>query len=110
MLNPVKRNGKMEPGVRSGDPFQFAAQTTIIKSFVDGTDKDVYNGHVHKIPFISILKQLLRFDLTNRTEFDEVIALIMALVEIFSEIETASFNKIQTPIKVLPQFKIKMPA
>lgn len=108
MLNPVKRNNKAEPGVRSGDPFQFAAQTTIIKSYIDGTDKDVYNGHVHKIVFISILKQLLKFNVNDRTEFDEVIALIMALTEIFSDLETASIDMLSNKIKILPQFKIKM--
>lgn len=109
MLNPVKRNGKIEPGVRSGDPFQFAAQTTIIKSYIDGTDKDVYNGYVHKIVFISLLKQLLKFNVNDRTEFDEVIALIMALTEIFSDLETANINSISNNhVKILPQYKIKI--
>jgi len=108
MMNPVKRNGKVEPGVRSGDPFQFAAQTTIIKSFIDGTDKDVYNGHVHKIVFISLLKQLLKFNVNDRTEFDEVIALIMALTEIFSDLETATIDTLSNKIKILPQYTIKM--
>lgn len=108
MLNPVKRNNKIEPGVRSGDPFQFAAQTTIIKSFIDGTDKDVYNGHVHDIVFISLLKQLLRFNVNDRTEFDEVIALIMAVTEIFSDLETVNINILSDKIKILPQYKIKI--
>ena len=76
-------------------------QTTIIKSFIDGTDKDVYNGHVHKIVFISILKQLLKFNVNDRTEFDEVIALIMALTEIFSDLETASIDMLSNKIKIL---------
>lgn len=109
MQNPVKTNNKIEPGSRSGDIFQFATQTTVIKSFIDGTDKDVYNGHVHKIKFISILKQLLRFDLSNRKEFDEVIALIMALIEIFSDIETMKVTTVSPqPKKLLPTYKIKV--
>lgn len=108
MLNPVKKNNKIEPGVRSGDIFQFAQQTTIIKSFIDGTDKDVYNGYVQNIYYISVLKQLLRFDISNRTEFDEVIALIMALVEIFAEIETASLPQMIKPIQILPTYNIKV--
>ena len=108
MLNPVKKNNKVEPGVRSGDIFQFAQQTTIIKSFIDGTDKDVYNGYVQNIYYISVLKQLLRFDLTNRTEFDEVIALIMCLVEIFAELETASLPPAIKPKHILPTYKIQM--
>ncbi len=108
MQNPVKTNNKIEPGVRSGDIFQFAAQTTIVKSFIDGTDKDTYNGHVHKIVFISLLKQLLRFDLSDRTEFDEVIALIMALVEIFAELETAKLPQTINPVRILPTYKLKV--
>lgn len=68
----------------------------------------MYNGHVHKIVFISILKQLLKFNVNDRTEFDEVIALIMALTEIFSDLETASIDMLSNKIKILPQFKIKM--
>lgn len=108
MQNPVKTNNKIEPGVRSGDIFQFATQTTIIKSFIDGTEKDVYNGYVHKIYYISVLKQLLRFDVSDRTEFDEVIALIMALVEMFSELETANITKMTTPRSILPTYKLKV--
>lgn len=108
MQNPVKKNNKMEPGVRSGDIFQFAAQTTIIKSFIDGTDKDIYNGYVQNIYYPSVLKQLLRFDLSNRTEFDEVIALIMALVEIFAELETASLPAASIHKHILPTYKIKI--
>jgi hypothetical protein len=108
MQNPVKKNNKVEPGVRSGDIFQFAQQTTIIKSFIDGTDKDVYNGYVQNIYYISVLKQLLGFDISNRTEFDEVIALIMALVEIFAELETANLPQSKKIVHLLPTYKIQM--
>lgn len=108
MQNPVKQNGKIEPGVRSGDPFQFSQQTQIIKSYIDGTDIHEYNGHVHRIKYISLLKQLLKFDTMNRTPFDEVISLIMALVPMFAEEKRPVLPTSQ--LKVLPQYSIKLPA
>lgn len=106
--NPVKKNFKVEPGSRSGDPFQLAMQLQIGKMYVDGTDNEVYNGHVHRIKFITLLKQLLKYDHANRTPFDQVIALFMALLPIFGEI--------QNPVipaqvrQILPRHKIKIPA
>ncbi len=104
--NPVKRNKLIEPGTRSGDPFQLAQQLQIGKMYIDGTDMDLYNGHVHRIKFISLLKQLLKYDHNERTPFDECIALFMALLPIFSEQQRPQ-SIIATP-RILPQYKIKM--
>ena len=106
--NPVKKNFKVEPGSRSGDPFQLAMQLQICKMYIDGTDNDVYNGHVHRIKFITLLKQLMKYDHANRTPFDQVIALMMALLPIFGEIQ---MPVIPAQIRqVLPRHKIKIPA
>ena len=106
--NPVKTNPKIEPGTRSGDPFQLSMQLQIAKMYVDGTDKDIYNGHVHRIQYITLLKQLLKYDHLERTPFDQCIALFMALLPIFGEIQ---MPVIPQQIKsILPQYKIKMMA
>lgn len=104
--NPIKPNPKIEPGSRSGDPFQLAMQLQIGKMYIDGTDDTIYNGHVHRIKFITLLKQLLKYDHADRTPFDQVIALFMALLPIFGEIQ---MPVIPQQIKsILPQYKIKM--
>jgi hypothetical protein len=83
--NPIKRNFKIEPGTRSGDPFQLSAQLQIAKMYVDGTSQEEYNGHVHRIKFPTLLKQLLKYDHNNRTPSDQVIALMMALLPVIGE-------------------------
>lgn len=106
--NPVKRNNKIEPGTRSGDPFQLSMQLQVAKMYVDGTDNEIYNGHIHRIKYITLLKQLLKYDHSNRTPFDQCIALFMALLPMFGEQ--------QKPVipagmrKLLPQYKLKVPA
>lgn len=104
--NPVKRNNKIEPGTRSGDPFQLAQQLDVCKRYIDGTDRDFYNGHVHRIEYPSLLKQLLKYDHANRTQYDEVIALMMALLPIFTE---EQMPEMRTSAKqVLPTYKINL--
>lgn len=106
--NPVKKNNKIEPGTRSGDPFQLSTQLQIGKMYVDGTDNEIFNGHVHRIKYISLLKQLKEYDHSNRTKSDQVIALFMALLPIFGEQQAPVLT--EQKLRVLPQFKVKMPA
>lgn len=106
--NPVKNNPKIEPGTRSGDPFQLAQQLQVGKMYVDGTDLEVFNGHVHRIPYITLLKQLLKYDHAKRTPFDQCIALFMALLPIFGETQAPIRPRVINAY--LPQYKIKVPA
>jgi len=107
LRSPTKRNPKVEPGVRSGDSFQHYQQLQIAKAFIDGDSQDVYNGHVHRIVYPSLLNQLLKFNNADRTKSDECISLFMALVTMFGEDNVQKAIAAQT-IKVLPQYKIKM--
>ena len=104
--NPLKRNFKPEYGTRSGDPFQLAQQLQIAKMYVDGTDSETYNGHVHRIKFISLLKELLKYDHLDRTKSDQVVGLMMALLPVFGELQNV---KPKDTIKkmVLPTYKLK---
>lgn len=106
--NPVKRNKAIEPGTRSGDPFQLAQQLQIGKIYADGDQIDGYNGHIHRVKYISLLKQMLRYDHTDRTEFDEVIALFMALLPIFGGNQRPKHE--EKKVQVLQRHKIKLPA
>lgn len=105
--NPVKRNNKIEPGTRSGDPFQLSTQLQILKSYIDGTDNEVYNGHAHRIKYITLLKQLLKYDHSDRTPYDQVIALAMALLPMIGEQQKPI---IPQGARLLPFYKIAIPA
>jgi hypothetical protein len=106
LQNPLKRNFRLEYGSRSGDPFQLQQMLEISKMYIDGTDNEVYNGHVHRIKFIVILKQALAYDHSNRTPSDIFVALQMALVAVFGETQVTKtdFKKQQ----ILPTFKINL--
>ena len=70
----------LKPGSQSADPFQLAAQLQVAKMYIDGTSNEGYNGHVHRIMYPSLLKQLLKYDHAKRTPYDQVISLMMCLL------------------------------
>lgn len=106
LQNPLKRNFRLEYGSRSGDPFQLQQMLEISKYYADGTDNEVYNGHVHRIKFIELLKQGLQYNHLDRTKSDLWVSLQMALVAIFGDTQVvkSGFKKQQ----VLPTYKINL--
>lgn len=107
--NPLKPNKEPEYGTRSGDPFQLAQQLQVAKMYIDGTDIEFYNGHVHRIKYIQLLKQLLDYNHLDRTKSDLVISLMMSLLPIFGETQTGK-SESSKPKSVLPRYAIKIPA
>lgn len=107
-MNPLKPNKNPEYGIRSGDPFQLAQQLQITKMYIDGTDNDVYNGHVHRIVFPSLLQELLKYNHLDRTKSDQCVALMMALLPIFGEIQKPTIRR--EIRELLPTFKLRVPA
>lgn len=108
--NPVNFTpAKYKPGTQSGDPYQLAAQLQAAKMYIDGTDPEKYNGHVHRIVFPTLLAQLLKYDHSARTPSDQVIALMMALLPILGENEVSKPQDIK-PKQVLRTYKIKLSA
>lgn len=106
--DPVKFTAaKYKPGTQSADPYQLAAQLQAAKMYVDGTSPDTYNGHVHRIMFPTLLAQLLKYDHSARTPFDQAIALFMAILPVLGESEIKKSDETK-PKSVLPTFKIKM--
>jgi hypothetical protein len=107
--NPNKRGGfKPEIGSRSGDPFQLSQQLQICKAYVDGTDNEIFNGHVNRIKFPTLLRQLLKYDHSDRTKSDQVIGLMMALAPVFAEMQKPIIPPRRQSI--LPTYKLKIPA
>lgn len=106
LQNPLKRNFRLEFGSRSGDGFQLQQMLEISKMYIDGTDNEVYNGHVHRIKFVELLKQALTYDHSNRSPSDLFVSLQMALVAIFGE--TQVIKKPISQTQILPTYKINM--
>lgn len=107
--DPVKFTpAKYKPGTQSADPYQLSAQLQAAKMYIDGTNPETYNGHVHRIVFPTLLNQLLKYDHSNRTPSDQVIAMMMALLPVLGESEVPKKSETR-PKSVLAQYKIKMP-
>lgn len=110
LRNPLKPNKAPEYGSRSGDPFQLAQMLQISKWYIDGDSNEVYNGHVHRIKSIQMLKQALQYNHLDRTKSDLFVSLQMALVAVFGEMQMPAKLPQSTPKMVLPTYKIKMRA
>jgi hypothetical protein len=108
MMNPLKPNKQREYGSRSGDPFQLAQMLQISKLYADGDDNNRYNGHIHRCKNATLIRQGLSYNHLDRTKSDLWVALQMALVPVFGEMQLPVYIKSANPIKVLPTFKIKM--
>ena len=106
-MNPLKRNFKPEYGTRSGDPFQLAQQLQCAKMYIDGVDNEVYNGHVHRIVFPTLLKELLMYNHLDRTKSDQVVGLMMALLPVLGEMQSPK-KEHEKAVKILPTYKINM--
>ena len=105
MQNPLKKNFKVEYGTRSGDPFQLAQQLQISKLYIDGDSNEKYNGHVHRVKHIGLLKQGLAYNHLDRTKSDLWVSLQMALVPVFGEIQAPIIAP--KPRQILPTYSIK---
>lgn len=106
-MNPLKRNFKPEYGTRSGDPFQLAQQLQCAKMYIDGLDNEVYNGHVHRIVFPTLLKELLMYNHLDRQKSDQVVGLMMALLPVLGEMQSPK-KEHEKAVKILPTYKINM--
>jgi len=107
MMNPLKVK-KPEYGSRSGDPFQLAQMLQISKWYVDGDNNESYNGHIHRVKYLPLLKQALQYNHLDRTKSDLFVALQMALVAVFAEMQIPKQTSVLVPKQILPQYKIKL--
>lgn len=106
LMNPLKPTKKPEYGSRSGDPFQLAQMLQISKWYVDGDSNEVYNGHIHRVKSLPMLKQILAYNHLDRTKSDLFVSLQMALVPCFGQMQ-APVIPISRPKTILPQYKIE---
>ena len=106
LMNPLKPNKVQEYGSRSGDPFQLSQMLQISKWYVDGNSNEEYNGHIHRVKSLPMLKQILSYDHLDRTKSDLFVSLQMALVACFGEIQNP-IMPISRPRAIMPTFKIE---
>lgn len=106
--DPMQKNRLLKPGTESANPFQLAAQLEAAKSYVDGTDPDGYNGNVHRIPFPHLLTQLLEYNHEERTPYDSVISLMMALLVALKQTKATPVRSGGKPL--LRTYKLRIPA
>jgi len=109
-IDPTKPSPNLKPGTQSGDPFQLAAQLQVAKMYFDGIDPVNYKGHTYKNKFISVLKQALKYDHAHRTPFDELVALIMALLPMFGSMADPEeeSKKEEKPKSIWPRYAVRM--
>lgn len=104
--NPAKKK-PVTPFTLSADPFQMQAQLQSAKTYIDGSSQEEYNGHVQRIVFPSLLNQLLKYDHSDRTKSDQVIALMMCLLPMLGRETTTTTKYDPKPKMLLPTYQIK---
>lgn len=107
--DPHNPNQKVKPGTETASPFELAAQLEAAKIYFDGNNPEIYNGHIDKVMFLDLLKQARDYQHDARTPYDLIISLMMALLPALKP-QPFEKSREQRPIKILPNFKIKMPA
>ena len=106
-VDPTRKHPLIEPGSRSGNPYQLAMQLEVAKKYFDGTIPDGYNGNVHRVVFPIMLKQGLEYNHSERTKSDVIISLIMALLPCFGTLDYVDPAPLK-PKKLLQTYKLKM--
>jgi hypothetical protein len=61
---------------------------------------------VHRIKFNSLLQQLLKYDHSERTPYDQVIALMMALLPMVGRAEIPADAYYTRPKSIMPKYDL----
>lgn len=107
MMNPLKPNKQKEYGSRSGDSFQLAQMLQISKLYADGDNNEIYNGHIHRVRHKLLIEQGLHYNHLDRTKSDLWVALQMALVPVFGEMQIPQRLDSDKPKHILHTYKIE---
>lgn len=103
-IDPHRNNQKIKPGTESASPFELAAQLEAAKIYFDGNAPDSYNGHVHSVVFPELLNQALEYQHSERTPYDLMISLMMALLP---TLKPQPFEKhANKPKQLIPTYKM----
>lgn len=105
--DPIKKVKIIKPGTESAQPFQLAKQLEVAKLYYDGNRIDDYNGNVHRVSYIPLLKEGLEYNHSERTPYHLTVSFMMALLPCFA---APMVVKQQPRQSFLPSYKIKIPA
>ena len=78
--NPNLPTQRIHVGTESASPFQLQAQLECAKLYFDGDDPIEYNGNIERVVFKDLLQQALEYNHSERTPYDLVVSLQMALL------------------------------
>ena len=110
-LDLTKPKQKILPGTESGNPFELAKQLEVAKLYYDGNSQIVYNGNVHRVTYIPLLKEGLAYNHNERTPYHLTVSFMMALLPILGRPRPRGGEKPATkPKQVLRTYKIKLSA
>ncbi len=109
-IDLTKPKQKVLPGTQSGNPFELAKQLEVLKLYYDGNSTVNYNGNVHRVTYIPLLRDSLAYNHSERTPYHLTVSLAMALLPMLGRPRPRGGERQNTkPKSVLPNFKIKLP-
>lgn len=105
--DPIRKNKVIKPGTESGQPFQLAKQLEVAKLYFDGNRIDDYNGNVHRVTYIPLLREGLAYNHAERTPYHLMVSFMMALLPCLSSAPPPP----PPPVKrqILPTYKLRVP-
>lgn len=103
--DPHNANQKIKPGTETASPFELAAQLEAAKIYFDGDNAEVYNGNIHRVVFPDLLKQALEYNHAERTPYDLIISIMMALLPVLKPQPYETVR--EKPLQLLPTYKIQ---
>lgn len=98
---------KIKPGTESGNPFQLAKQLEVAKMYFDGTSLHEYNGNVHRVNYIPLLKQGLEYNHSERTPYHLVVSFMMALLPMLGQTKPPNLPQRTMPVFPTHQLRVK---
>jgi hypothetical protein len=108
-LDLTKPKQKILPGTESGNPFELAKQLEVAKLYYDGNSKIVYNGNVHRVTYLPLLREGLQYNHAERTPYHLTVSFMMALLPILGRPRPRGGDKAPAkPKQLLPQYKIRL--
>lgn len=110
-IDPTKKGvAHIKPGTESASPFQLAKQLEVAKIYIDGPKGDGIGGNVHRIKYLPILQQGLAYNHAERTPYDLMVALMMALLPILGSSRPNTIRISDTAGRqFLRTYKLKIP-
>jgi hypothetical protein len=106
-IDLTNKNFKIKPGTESANPFQLAKQLEVAKIYFDGTRMDDYNGNIHRVNYVPLLKEALEYNHSERTPYHLIVSFMMALLPLFGKPHRYTQQQ-SKPKAILPKFNIRL--